>query len=186
MTSEGALAQLVGLAPGRLPALVADLARLRITVAGAESLTGGLLCALLTEVPGSSAVVRGGLVVYATELKHQLAGVDADLLAARGPVDPEVAIQLAQGVRSVCGATVGLGLTGVAGPDPQHGVPVGTWFVALVGESGHHLVSGSPGTLGAHPRTPQTAHSLPSGRERIRNDAVRGAVDLLTELVARS
>ena len=81
-------------------------------------------------------MVRGGLVVYATELKHQLAGVDAELLAERGPVDPEVAAALADGARRRCGADVGVGLTGVAGPDPQNGIAVGTWFCAVSGPGG--------------------------------------------------
>lgn len=107
-----------------------------LSVAAAESLTGGLLLATLTDIPGSSAVVRGGFVVYATELKHALAGVPAELLADRGPVDPDVADALAAGARLRCGAALGLGLTGVAGPDPQHGHPPGTWFVSLVDAAG--------------------------------------------------
>ncbi|MEU4442144.1 CinA family protein [Actinosynnema sp. NPDC050801] len=106
------------------------------TVATAESLTAGLVTAELTSVPGSSAVVRGGLVVYATDLKHTLAGVDAALLAEHGAVHPEVARQLAVGARERCGATWGLGLTGVAGPDPQDGVPPGTVHLGLSGPSG--------------------------------------------------
>ncbi|GAB2985959.1 CinA family protein [Saccharothrix stipae] len=106
------------------------------TVATAESLTAGLVTAELTSVPGSSAVVRGGLVVYATDLKHTLAGVDAALLAEHGAVHPEVARQLAVGARERCGATWGLGLTGVAGPDPQDGVPPGTVHIGLSGPSG--------------------------------------------------
>ncbi|GLZ29800.1 competence protein [Lentzea sp. NBRC 105346] len=103
------------------------------TVATAESLTAGLVCAELTKIPGSSAVVRGGLIVYATSLKHTLAGVDLDLLDSHGAVHPEVARQLAAGARDRCGATWGLGLTGVAGPDPQDGVSPGTVHIALVG-----------------------------------------------------
>ncbi|WP_158843065.1 CinA family protein [Saccharothrix deserti] len=106
------------------------------TVATAESLTAGLVTAELTDVPGSSAVVRGGLVVYATDLKHTLAGVDATLLAEHGAVHPEVARQLAEGARERCGATWGLGLTGVAGPDPQDGVAPGTVHIGLSGPSG--------------------------------------------------
>ncbi len=106
------------------------------TVATAESLTAGLVTAELTSVPGSSAVVRGGLVVYATDLKHTLAGVDAALLAEHGAVHPEVARRLAEGARERCGATWGLGLTGVAGPDPQDGVAPGTVHVGLSGPFG--------------------------------------------------
>lgn len=101
------------------------------TLAVAESLTGGMVAATLVEVPGASRVLRGGVVAYATELKHELLGVDADLLAAHGAVHPEVAAQMAQGVRARLGADVGLATTGVAGPDPQDGQPVGTVFVAV-------------------------------------------------------
>src|SRR5699024_2308092 len=93
---------------------------------------------------GASAVVRGGLVVYATESKHTLAGVDADLLARRGPVDPEVAGQLAEGARkrlAVGGqpATWGIGVTGVAGPEQQNGIPVGTVCLGIASERGVHV-----------------------------------------------
>jgi nicotinamide-nucleotide amidase len=101
------------------------------TVATAESLTAGLVGAALTTTPGSSATYRGGLIVYATDLKASLAGVPAELLAARGAVDPDVAAALAAGVRERLGAGWGLGLTGVAGPDSQDGMPVGTLFVAV-------------------------------------------------------
>lgn len=103
------------------------------TLAVAESLTGGLLAATLVEVPGSSAVFRGGLVVYATDLKTSLAGVPESLLAARGPVDPEVALALAEGARDRCGADWGLSTTGVAGPTSQAGQPVGAVHVAVAG-----------------------------------------------------
>lgn len=118
-----------------LAALHADLRELGATVAIAESLTGGLLTAALTETPGASLTVRGGLVVYATELKATLAGVPAALLEERGAVDPDVAVALARGVRARLGATYGLGVTGVAGPDPQDGKAVGTVFLALAGPS---------------------------------------------------
>lgn len=113
--------------------LVVRLAELGQTMATAESLTGGLVAATVVDVPGSSKVLRGGLVVYATDLKHALAGVDADLLASQGPVSSAVAIELARGARSRCGADWGVSTTGVAGPDSQDGVPVGTVFVAVSG-----------------------------------------------------
>lgn len=103
------------------------------TVATAESLTAGLLCATIVDTPGASAVVRGGLIVYATELKHELAGVDQQLLDEHGAVHPDVAIQLAEGARTRCGADWGIGLTGVAGPDPQDGVAPGTVHIGLSG-----------------------------------------------------
>ncbi|MCW2494881.1 CinA family protein [Jatrophihabitans sp.] len=120
--------------PSELAALHTRLQALGATVAVAESLTGGLVTAALTETPGASATVRGGLVVYATELKAVLAGVDVSLLELRGAVDPEVATELARGARLRLGATIGIGVTGVAGPDPQDGQPVGTVFVAATTE----------------------------------------------------
>ncbi|WP_033292368.1 CinA family protein [Amycolatopsis jejuensis] len=145
--------------------LVAILTRRGETVATAESLTAGLVCATLAGVPGASAVLRGGLVVYATELKTTLAGVDAQLLADHGAVHPEVAAQLATGARTRCGATWGLGLTGVAGPDPQDGVAPGTVYVALSG----------PGV--------DTVRELAEGgdRDTIRVASVRAAFALLGE-----
>jgi nicotinamide-nucleotide amidase len=116
-----------------LARLHADLRELGATVAIAESLTGGLLTAALTATAGASLTVRGGLVVYATELKAALAGVPTQLLDARGAVDPDVALALARGARTRLGATYGLGVTGVAGPDPQEGTAVGTVFLALAG-----------------------------------------------------
>lgn len=101
------------------------------TLAVAESLTGGLLAATIVDVPGASAVFRGGLVVYATDLKATLAGVDPVLLAERGPVDPDVAAALAAGARARCGADWGLATTGVAGPTAQNGVAVGTVYIGL-------------------------------------------------------
>lgn len=116
--------------------LIPFLAARGLTVAAAESLTGGELVAELTRVGGASSVVLGGVVVYATELKHTLVGVDAELLAAEGPVHPEVARQLASGVREALAvdgrpADIGLSTTGVAGPDEQGGRAVGTVFVGI-------------------------------------------------------
>ncbi|MGF0116411.1 CinA family protein [Promicromonospora sp. Marseille-Q5078] len=111
---------------------VLDAARARgWTLAAAESLTGGLVVATLVDVPGASAVVRGGVVAYATDVKASALGVDEDLLAERGPVDPDVARQMAVGVRRVVAADVGLATTGVAGPDPQDGHPPGEVYVAV-------------------------------------------------------
>lgn len=117
-------------------AAVHELVERRQTMATAESLTGGLVAATIVEIPGVSAVYRGGVVVYATDLKHTLAGVPEDLLADRGPVDPDVARELAAGVRERCGADWGLATTGVAGPEPQDGVPVGLVYVAVAGPDG--------------------------------------------------
>jgi nicotinamide-nucleotide amidase len=120
------------------------------TLAVAESLTGGLLAATLVDVPGASAVFRGGLVVYATDLKASLAGVDPDLLAERGPVDPDVAAALAAGARSRCGADWGLATTGVAGPTAQNGIGVGTVYIGLATPDGgnHSRLLPLPADLG--------------------------------------
>jgi len=115
------------------------------TVAVAESLTGGLVVATLVGVPGASKVVRGGVVAYMTDVKTSLLGVDPDLLARRGAVDREVALAMARGAAVRLGADVGVATTGVAGPDPQDGHPVGelwvaTWSAARGGAAtGHHL-----------------------------------------------
>jgi nicotinamide-nucleotide amidase len=101
------------------------------TVAVAESLTGGLVAAALTDIPGASASFRGGIVSYATELKASLLGVDAAMLARHGAVYAPVAAAMADGVRTRLGASYGLATTGVAGPDPQDGQPVGTVHIAV-------------------------------------------------------
>jgi nicotinamide-nucleotide amidase len=101
------------------------------TVAVAESLTGGLVAAALTDVPGASAAFRGGVVTYATDLKAGLLGVDAMMLARHGAVYPPVAVAMADGVRTRLGATYGLATTGVAGPEPADGQPVGTAHIAV-------------------------------------------------------
>lgn len=108
------------------------LAGLGWTVAVAESLTGGLLAAGFVAVPGASSAFAGGVVAYATESKSQVLGVDPGLLAARGPVDPQVAEQMARGVRGLFGADVGISTTGVAGPTGQDGKPPGHVYVAVV------------------------------------------------------
>lgn len=106
------------------------------TVATAESLTGGLVCATLVDVAGASAVVRGGVVGYQRDVKTLLLGVDAGLIAREGTVHHRVAEQLAVGARDRLGATWGLGTTGVAGPGPAEGHPAGTVFVAVAGPDG--------------------------------------------------
>ncbi|KHL00796.1 CinA family protein [Sinomonas humi] len=103
------------------------------TVATAESLTAGLVAATLADVPGASAMLRGGIVSYASEVKAQLLDVSPDLLREVGSVDGEVARQMAQGTRKACGADYGVSTTGVAGPDPLDGKQVGTVFVAVAG-----------------------------------------------------
>lgn len=137
------------------------------TLAVAESLTGGAVASALVEVPGVSAVFRGGVVAYATDLKHALLGVDADLLAREGAVHPEVARQMADGVRRRLGATWGAATTGVAGPDPQDGRSPGRVFVAVTG----------PSTSLVEPL------QLPGGRPEVRAGTVAAVLDLLGRAV---
>lgn len=116
--------------------LIERLRELGWTLAVAESLTGGLVVSELVDVPGASAVVRGGVIAYATELKQRLVGVDAALLEAHGPVHPRVARQMAEGVRTSLGpgdgiADVGIATTGIAGPGSPDGQPVGTVHLAV-------------------------------------------------------
>ena len=143
--------------------VVARLAAAGHTVAVAESLTAGLVGATLTEVAGSSAVFRGGLHVYATDLKASLAGVPQELLDEHGAVSAPTAESLAEGVRSRLGATYGLALTGVAGPDPQEGHPPGTLHVAVAGPAG----------------TVSRTLRLPGDRSRVRLLSVTAGLDLL-------
>ncbi|GGF03038.1 CinA family protein [Mycetocola zhadangensis] len=154
--------------------LIAELSARGLTVAVAESLTGGLLVAELIRPAGASAVVVGGVVAYATELKRSQLGVDEGLLASRGPVDPEVARQMAAGVRAalrVNGRTadIGISTTGVAGPDPQGGRPPGTVFLGLSTETEGRAVE----------------LQLSGDRLHIRTETVRAAVALIAEASAR-
>lgn len=165
---EAAAAALGELVWGRdddtLPGVVSALLLARgATVGVAESLTGGLLAAALTALPGSSSVVRGGLVPYATDLKQSLAGVPGPLLSAHGAVSQETAAALAAGARERCGADYGLATTGVAGPSEQEGQPVGTVFVAVAGPGGGEV----------------RALQLPGDRDRVRAITVTLALDLL-------
>ena len=114
------------------------------TVAVAESLTGGLVLSTLVNPAGASRVVVGGVVAYSTDVKSSVLGVDSGLLAERGAVDAAVVVQMADRVRAQFGATIGLATTGVAGPDEQDGIAVGTVFVAVASEWGdsveeHHF-----------------------------------------------
>ena len=133
------------------------------TLAVAESLTGGMLAAALTAIPGASAAFRGGVVAYATDLKTALLGVPADLLERHGAVHPSVAAAMADGARRKLGAAVGAATTGVAGPDPSDGRPVGTVYIA-VGSAG--------GTFGRQ-------LSLSGDRQEIRLATVEESLALL-------
>ena len=144
------------------------------TVATAESLTGGLVCAALTAVPGASGCIRGGVVAYALAVKAEILDVDADLLERRGAIDPEVARRMAVGVRRALSATYGVATTGAAGPDPAPGgtetqpVSPGRGFVAVSGPRGD-LVRGFDAS---------------GDRADVRVAAVGCALDLLREAMA--
>ncbi|MDP5227852.1 MULTISPECIES: CinA family protein [Arthrobacter] len=143
---------------------------LGLTTATAESLTAGLVAARIADVPGASATLRGGVVAYHNGVKEQVLGVPAGLLAERGSVDLDVARAMAAGARTACGADVAVSTTGVAGPDPHDGKPVGTVFIGIAD------ASGSRGY----------AHQFDGDRPRIREAALSAAVghllDALREL----
>ncbi|MBQ0900812.1 CinA family protein [Micromonospora sp. U21] len=147
--------------------VVHSLSQRHETLATVESLSGGLLAASIVEIAGVSGVYQGGLVVYATGLKAELAGVPAELLAERGPVDPDVAAALAEGGRKRCGADWGLATTGVAGPEPQDGKPVGLVYVAVAGPNGGEV----------------RQLDLDGGRDHVRSAAVTEALRLLAERI---
>jgi len=147
------------------------------TLAVAESLTGGLVAAQLAGVPGASRTFRGSVTAYATTLKHELLGVDAALLAEHGAVDPEVARQMAAGVRDRLGADWGISTTGVAGPESQDGQPVGKVFVAVAGPGG-------AGTGGGEAEVAELR--LTGDRTAIRTASVEAVLELLAARLRRS
>ena len=156
----------------RTATLIAELAARGLTVAVAESLTGGLLVAELIRPAGASAVVVGGVVAYATELKRTVLGVDGELLDASGPVDPEVARQMASGVRAALAfdgrpADIGVATTGVAGPDPQGGKAPGTVFLGISTADGNRAVE----------------LALTGDRTAIRAESVLAAIDMIAATI---
>lgn len=148
---------------------VQALADAHATLATAESITGGGVAHAITSVPGASAVFTGGVVAYDPTVKATVLGVDPDLLARKGAVDPQVADELAQGVRRLLGTTYALSTTGSAGPDPAPGgtsappVRPGTVYIALAGPRG----------------TSVRALSLPGDRDDVRSASVTEALLLL-------
>lgn len=167
--------------------LVGELAARGQTLALCESLTGGLATATLVGVPGASAVVQGGLVTYATPLKHSLAGVSQEVLDTVGPVSRECAAQMARGVRQACSADWGLSMTGVAGPETQDGHPVGEVWIGVADPDGwadgiracprgsHRWVL-PPGAA-----TPECV--IEGSRNEIREATVRFALETLHQLL---
>lgn len=151
-------------------AVIAGLTRRGLRIAVAESLTGGLVIAELTRIPGASVVVNGGIVAYDTDVKRSVLGVSAELLAREGAVHPEVARQMADRVRRVLAvdgraADLGVATTGVAGPTEQDGKPPGTVYLGVaVGE-----------------RVDAVALHLHGDRSQIREATVRAAIDAVLE-----
>lgn len=148
-----------------LPEVVGNLFRERgLTVAIAESCTGGLLSAVLTEVPGASAFLDRGFVTYSNVAKVELLGIDPALIEAHGAVSEAVARAMAEGARKRAGAQIGVGITGIAGPDggtPEK--PVGLVYVALSGAAGERV----------------SRARYPGDRERIRRQATQTALEML-------
>jgi nicotinamide-nucleotide amidase len=137
----------------------------RATIAVAESCTGGMLAERITNVPGSSAYFRGGVVCYSNDLKTSLVGVPADVIEAKGAVSPEVALALADGIRKRTNSTLGVGITGIAGPGggtPEK--PVGLVEIAIADERG--------------PRHSTFRYTV-GERDRIRQMASQSALDLV-------
>ncbi|MDU0477904.1 CinA family protein [Staphylococcus chromogenes] len=110
------------------------------TVGTCESLTAGLIAAGIADVPGASDVLRGGLVTYSDEVKTCLAQVPAELIDVHGAVSSQVAEAMATGARAALQVDWAVGITGVAGPDPVDGNPVGTVWLAIAGPNGVHSV----------------------------------------------
>lgn len=137
------------------------------TLATCESLTAGLVAATIADVPGASAVLRGGLVCYATDLKATLAGVDPQVLARHGAVAEPTVRQMAAGAAARLGSDVGLATTGVAGPDPAEGHPPGhVWIAAALPDA-----------------TTVRLLDLSGDRAAIRSGTVDAVLDLLAELL---
>jgi nicotinamide-nucleotide amidase len=145
------------------------LAASQATIAVAESCTGGLLLSRLTDVPGSSTYVRGGVVAYSNDVKVDSLGVPPELIQEHGAVSEPVAVAMADGVKRHCGATIGVGITGIAGPDGgTSSKPVGTVAIAI----------SSPD--GAKVRT----HLFRGNRQQVKFGATQAALEGLRRLFA--
>lgn len=148
--------------------VVDELRRTGSCIATAESLTGGLVCAALTSVPGASSVVAGGIASYSTALKVRVLGVPADVIRRHGTVAEPTALHMADGARRVAGADVGVATTGVAGPDPIEEKPVGTVHIAVTRESVRLA----------------RAFTFYGSRDQIRRQTVESALDLVVEALS--
>ncbi len=141
----------------------------RLTIATAESCTGGMLAARLTELPGASSWVLGGVIAYSNEVKVRSLRLDAGVLEREGAVSEAVARALAEGVREILGASIGVGVTGIAGPGGgSERKPVGLVWLAVAGPGGSTLAR---------------SVRLPGGRAEIRERAVTVAMHLVRQAV---
>lgn len=150
-----------------LHALVANLATRGLTVATAESLTAGGVAHQLSQVPGASAVLSGGVVAYTEQTKHSLLHVPSTVLATHGPVSGATAIAMARGAQDVCGSTLGVSTTGVAGPTAHGGKPVGRVWIAVSTPDGIAV----------------QRHDFSGSREQVVESTIRAAFRLLIAIV---
>ncbi len=138
------------------------------TVATAESLTAGMVAAVLADTPGASAMLQGGVIAYANSVKADILGVSRDVLEAAGSVDGQIAAAMASGARAACGADVGVATTGVAGPEPHDGKAVGTVFIGIATTEG----------------ATSFAYHFDGGRQEIRALACGAALERLLEALS--
>ncbi|MCU1520627.1 MAG: damage-inducible protein CinA [Arthrobacter sp.] len=139
-----------------------------LTVATGESLTAGMVAAVLADIPGASGMLQGGVVSYQNSVKADVLGVPRELLDAVGAVDGQVAAAMAAGARRICGADIGLSTTGVAGPEPHGGKDVGAVYIGIATADGST----------AYP------YSFEGNRPEIRALACAAALERLLEVVA--
>ncbi|MCB5281716.1 CinA family protein [Arthrobacter sp. AL08] len=139
-----------------------------LTVATAESLTAGMVAAMLADTPGASGMLQGGVVSYQNTVKADVLGVSRELLETVGAVDGRVAEAMAAGARRICGADVGISTTGVAGPEPHGGKDVGSVFIGVATAEG----------------ATSYAYSFEGNRPEIRGQACAAALERLLEILA--
>lgn len=155
--------------------LIAGLSERGETIATAESLTGGLIGATITGVPGASASFRGGVISYATDLKAELAGVEMRILTEHGAVSAATAAAMASGVATRCAADWGIAVTGVAGPGPQEGHPPGTVYCAAARQPRQTQGSSNPSA--------EREYRFAGDRSQVRVATVRAALTLALKAV---
>lgn len=139
-----------------------------LTVATAESLTAGMVAAVLADTPGASGMLQGGVVSYQNAVKADVLGVPRDLLDSVGAVDGRVAEAMAEGARRICGADIGVSTTGVAGPEPHGGKDVGSVYIGVATAEG----------------STSFAYSFEGNRPEIRGQACAAALERLLDALA--